>query len=271
MITEDDEELEQLKVKIHGARGFNCHFYKDKCLRRRLAVRMRARGAQSFAAYGQLLDEDSAEYDLLVDTLTINVTKFFRNDEMWSAFGEHVLPALFESRATPTRIWSAGCASGEEAYSVSIALHQHAERENCTSRLRHFRIVGTDIDQRSLDAARRAEFSELSLSETPEWLRERWFSTGPPYRLADRARQNVSFHHQDLLTGEPERDQTLILCRNVIIYFERDVQERLFEKFYDSLIPGGYLVLGKVETLLGPTRSLFRAVSNRERIFQKPH
>jgi chemotaxis protein methyltransferase CheR len=262
--------LEQLKVKIHTDRGFNCHHYKNRCLERRLAVRMRARGEESFAQYAALLDADPAEYDLLLDTLTINVTKFFRNLETWEALTDRVVPELFARPEQQQRIWSAGCASGEEAYTVSILLHEWAERHGRSKELSRFRITGTDIDRRSLDAARRAEYSELSLNETPPERVERWFSPGPPFRLDERIRTNVGFHWKDLISGEPEMEQSMILCRNVIIYLGREIQEELFQRFYDALLPGGFLVLGKVETLLGPIRQRFVSVSSRERIFQKP-
>jgi chemotaxis protein methyltransferase CheR len=267
---QEERALEALKRKIHKDRGFNCHFYKDKCLRRRLAVRMRARGQPSFDSYASLLDSDPEEYDLLLDALTINVTKFFRNTEMWAALEREALPRLFQSTVRPRRIWSAGCASGEEIYTVSILLHQWAERHGRSGELRHFHLAGTDIDRRSLEVARLAEYPDLSLVDTPEPARERWFSPGPPYRLSERARRNVSFLWHDLISGEPLREQSLILCRNVIIYFDREIQETLFQRFYDALVPGGILVLGKVETLLGTSRALFNPLNSRERIFQKP-
>ena len=266
----EERELDELKKKIHRERGFNCHFYKDKCLRRRLAVRMRARGAESFRDYAELLDLDPAEYELLLDALTINVTKFFRNAETWSMMEREVLPRLFDGPERTREIWSAGCASGEEAYSLSILLRQWAERHDRADALARFRIRGTDIDRRSLLAAEHAEYPDLSLVETAEDVRERWFSPGPPYRLDPSARENVSFAWHDMISGEPPREQSMILCRNVIIYFDRDIQETLFQRFHDALLPGGVLVLGKVETLLGASRSLFRPLSNRERIFLKP-
>jgi chemotaxis protein methyltransferase CheR len=266
----DDEQLERLKLKIQTERGFNCKWYKDKCLRRRLAVRMRARGTADYAAYSALLDGDAAEYDHLLDTLTINVTKFFRNMDTWDAVRESVLPHLFARNDRQLRVWSAGAASGEEAYTVSMLLHDHGRRTGQVERVGRFRIVGTDIDRRSLEAARAGEYPELSLTETPEEFREEWFSPGPPFRLRAEARRNVSFLRRDLISEEPEREQHLILCRNVVIYFDREIQERLFQIFYESLVPGGFLVLGKVETLLGSARSLFRPINNRERIFQRP-
>ncbi|HEX8244966.1 MAG TPA: protein-glutamate O-methyltransferase CheR [Longimicrobium sp.] len=265
----DEEELERLKRKIERDRGFNCSFYKDKCLRRRIAVRMRARGQGSFADYAALLDREPAEYDHLLDTLTINVTKFFRNLETWHAIEQQVLPPLF---AVPgaIRVWSAGCASGEEAHTVSILMHEWTERHHRRGDVDRVRIVGTDIDRRSLENAQRGVYPELSLSETPPHLRQRWFTPGPPFRIRPEAQRNVGFVRRDLISEPAEGGQNLILCRNVVIYFDREIQERLFRDFYDALVPGGFLVMGKVETLVGVARTLFRSVNNRERIFQKP-
>jgi chemotaxis protein methyltransferase CheR len=265
----DDEELEKLKRKIERDRGFNCSFYKDKCLRRRIAVRMRARGRRSFAEYSALLNEEPGEYEHLLDTLTINVTKFFRNPETWEAVEAQVVPHLFAARG-PIRVWSAGSASGEEAYTVSILLQEWAEKHRRTAELDRVRIVGTDIDRRSLENAQRGEYPDLSLTETPARVRERWFSAGPPFRIRPEAQRGVSFTRRDLISERAEAGQSLIFCRNVVIYFDREIQERLFKDFYDALVPGGFLVLGKVETLIGVARTLFRPVNNRERIFQKP-
>jgi chemotaxis protein methyltransferase CheR len=265
----DDEELENLKRKIEQDRGFNCQFYKEKCLRRRIAVRMRARGQRTFQEYGALLDRDPAEYDHLLDTLTINVTKFFRNLETWNAVEQHVLPVLFEGRA-PIKVWSAGSASGEEAYTASIVMREWLRREGRSGEAGRIRITGTDIDRRSLDAARAGEYPDLSMTETPERIRDAWFTGGPPWTLRPEARPGVDFERRDLISGEPLTGQNLIFCRNVVIYFDRQIQERLFKQFYDSLVPGGFLVMGKVETLIGEARLLFRPVNNRERIFRRP-
>jgi chemotaxis protein methyltransferase CheR len=265
----EERDLEALKSKIQRERGFNCAFYKEKCLRRRIAVRMRARGLAGYRQYAELLDREHGEYDLLLDALTINVTKFFRNSETWGVIEEAVLPELFAGRG-PVNVWSAGSSSGEEAYTVSILVHQWAEATGRPGDASRLRIVGTDIDRRSLAMAERGEYPELSLLETPDGIRERWFSPGPPYRLDARAKRNVSFRRHDMISEPPLGGQDLILCRNVIIYFDRDLQERLFQQFHEALVPGGFLVLGKVETLLGTARARFRPVNNRERVFRKP-
>ena len=266
---EEEAALEGLKWKIHADRGFNCHIYKDKCLRRRLAVRMRARGVEEFGRYAELLDSDPGEYDRLIDTLTINVTKFFRNREMWDRLRAEVIPALMASDSGPIDVWSAGCASGEEAYSVAMLMREWAEAEGRPEAMERVSILGTDIDRRSLQAAKDAVFPEISFEETEPETRARWFGGTAPFRLRPEITERVSFRRQDLISDEPPSGQRLILCRNVIIYFDRSVQERIFQLFYDALEPGGYLVLGRVETLLGRPRSLFRPVSARERIYQK--
>jgi chemotaxis methyl-accepting protein methylase len=167
-------------------------------------------------------------------------------------------------------VWSAGSASGEEAYTVSILMHEWAEKHHRRHEVDRVRIVGTDIDRKSLDNAQRGVYPDLSLSETPPHLRQRWFSPGPPFRIRPEAQKNVSFVRRDLISDPAEGGQSLIFCRNVVIYFDREIQERLFKDFYDALVPGGHLVLGKVETLIGVARTLFRPVNNRERIFRKP-
>jgi chemotaxis methyl-accepting protein methylase len=266
----EEEALEVLKDRLQRERGFNSRWYKEKCLVRRIAVRMRARGKGTLAAYLGLLDADPVEYDRLVDTLTINVTKFFRNVEVWGAIDAEIIPWLRGAWRGERRIWSAGCASGEEPYSFSILLAEAARREGRELEPRRWRILATDIDRGSLVAARVAEYTESALVEAPPELAERWFSPGPRYRLAQAVRQGVEFARRDLISEPHPKEQHVILCRNVIIYFDREIQEELFLRFHDALVPGGYLVLGKVETLLGRARALFQPVRGRERIFRKP-
>jgi chemotaxis protein methyltransferase CheR len=267
-LTEDEAaELLALKRQIEQRARFHCDAYKEKCLRRRIAVRMRACGVHTYAAYAKLLEADEHEYDRLTDTLTINVSKFFRNPEVWEVVRDVVLPDLMKLRARTLNLWSAGTAGGEEAYTLSMIVQEFCAARSVSPD--RFRIVGTDIDRASLATAQRAEYTEFAMTDIDAAVRERWFELRGLYRLRPEARRNVRFDTLDLVRDEFPTDQHLILCRNVIIYFERAVQETLFRRFHASLATGGYLVLGKVEAIFGAAAGLFQPVANRQRVFRK--
>jgi chemotaxis methyl-accepting protein methylase len=265
----DEGEFQLLLSKIAAERQFHCQHYKEKCLRRRIGVRLRARGLHSYTDYARLLDGDAKEYEKLLDTLTINVTKLFRNWETWEAIARDVVPAIWSEVSKDVRIWSAGCSSGEESYSLAVLFHRHASMVREAHRLSRVNILGTDIDRESLISAATGAFDDDAFTDTPAELRTAYFSATPPFTVRPEARGLVRFERRDLIRGDAPKGLHLIACRNVIIYFDRTTQEQLFVRFHESLEPGGFLVLGKVETLLGATRSLFEPVDARERIFRR--
>ncbi|MES2178586.1 MAG: protein-glutamate O-methyltransferase CheR [Gemmatimonadota bacterium] len=260
----------ELTDKISRDKGFGCASYKEKCLRRRIAVRMRARGVHTYADYARVLDADSAEYERLLDALTINVTKLFRNWETYAVIAEKVVPALWERPIPTINVWSAGCSSGEEPYSLAALFHRHAEKIGQLDAVaRRVRVLGSDIDARCLAAAETGTFEEGDFADTPDELRRRYFAPAAPFTIDADVRRLVRFERRDLLAESPPPGvHHLICCRNVLIYFDRETQERLFEKFHSALAPNGFLVLGKVETLLGAARTRFVAVDGRERVFR---
>lgn len=261
-------ELRALKEQILRTVGFRCDSYKEKCLRRRIAVRMRARGTHRYADYAELLRTDPAEYERLVDTITINVSKFYRNPEVWQVVREQVLPELYALGSARLHFWSAGCAGGEEPYSIAMLCHEYAEEQGLP--LDRHRVLGTDVDARILEFARRGEYSGFAMTDLPDAVRERWFESENSFRLRPEAKRHVRFERLDLLQDPFPRKQHVIFCRNVIIYFERPLQEVLFQRFHEALLPGGFLVLGKVEALFGASAGLFRPVSSRQRVFRRP-
>ena len=268
---QDERAFLALTEQISQARGIRCEAYKAKCLRRRLAVRMRARGVHTFEAYGRLLDEDAAEYDRLVDALTINVTKFWRNAETWHALADPYLAALWRVRGGAVRAWSAGCASGEEPYTVAVALAEVARTSHAEGRLDGVRIDATDLDRQSIERTVAAVFPDSAFAEMPPDLAHRYFTAAAPRRPLPALQRLIRVRRHDL-TREPPPDPPydLIVCRNVVIYFDRAMQERLFDTFADALEPGGILLLGKVETLFGPARQRLVLEDPRERIYRRP-
>jgi chemotaxis protein methyltransferase CheR len=267
----DDGSFRMLTEKVFRERGFGCASYKERCLRRRIAVRMRAKGVHTYEDYARVLDGDALEYERLIDALTINVTRLFRNGEVFSALAERVVPELWTWTAPRLRVWSAGCASGEETYSLAALFHRHAVARGPTSGLARVDVLGTDVHGPSLEAAADGAYTEAAFEEVPADVRSAYFSAGaPPYRVSRELRRLVRFEPNDLLQdAAPGSGFALVACRNVLIYFDRASQERLFEHFHAALAPGGYLVLGMVETLFGDARRGFAAVDARARIFRR--
>jgi chemotaxis methyl-accepting protein methylase len=254
---QDERGFLALTGKISRERGVSCGSYKDKCLKRRIAVRMRARGVHTYDDYGKLLDQDTREYQELLDALTINVTKFFRNAETWNALRPY-LQTLAHARPQ-LRVWSAGCASGEEPYTIAVLLAETPAKGF---------IDATDVDRLSLERTRQANYPDTAFTEMPADLKRRYIVEGQP---VPALRELVRVLAHDLMSqAPPHPPYDLIVCRNVVIYFERQAQERLFEVFVNALAPQGVLVLGKVETLFGPARARLTLVDPRERIYIKP-
>jgi chemotaxis methyl-accepting protein methylase len=219
----DARELQQLKEQIRRDVGFYCDGYKEHCLRRRIAVRMRARGIHTYAEYGQLLQQDAQEYQKLRDAVTINVSKFYRNPEVWRVLEQKIVPGLFEADRN-IRIWSAGCAGGEEPYSIAILLREYAARTGQLDKLPRFDVLGTDIDFTSLQTAEHGEYGTFAFTDIPSDTRFNWFEAPAYLKVKPEIKGAVRFETRDLITSEFGRGYDVIFCRNVVIYFERSVQ-----------------------------------------------
>ena len=271
MTSEQDERaFRALTQQIADARGFSCDAYKDKCLRRRIAVRMRACGVHTYDAYAALLTRDAAEYEHLLDALTINVTKFYRNPETWDAL-RPMVAAAWRERQGHYAAWSAGCASGEEPYTIAALLADIARQAGHEEWLSRTRVDASDIDRASLERIAAAQYPDAAFVEMPVPMADRYFTKPAPREPVAAVKKLVHPARNDLLQERPPHaPYDLILCRNVVIYFDRASQEQLFTRFAESLRPGGILVLGKVETLFGPTRDALHLEDPRERIYRRP-
>lgn len=272
MLTGDPEGFARLTGEIARVAGLALADYKEKVLRRRIAVRMRARGAETYGAYGDLLRKDPAELEQLKDALTINVTRLYRNPETWDRLRTLVLPELLARREGAVRVWSAGCSSGEEPYTLALCLAEEAERMGKHLWAHKARIVATDIDELVMGRARVGRYPSSAFLEIPPDLTAKYFR---PVGVDDREvvpalKRMVDVRRQDLLREPPPNPPyDLVVCRNVVIYFDRDGQDRIFAGFIDALAPGGYLLLGKVETLFGAARDRLELIDVRERIFRR--
>ncbi len=271
MTVQDDPGFDALARDLTVRTGVSLASYKPKCLRRRIAVRMRACGVHTYDEYRDVLASTPDEVARLHDALTINVTRFFRNPETWETLRKTVFPSLME-RQVPVRLWSAGCSSGEEAHTMAIMWADAAERANHPEWLDNLSIDATDIDRECMAKARAGSYRTEAFVETPARMLERWTRVEGDERLVDaRLRARIKVATLDLTRDPlPVRRYDMLVCRNVVIYFDRTTQERLFAGFHEALVPGGILVLGKVETLVGPARDLLELVDVRERIYRRP-
>jgi chemotaxis protein methyltransferase CheR len=266
----EDAAFAALTRKISREAGLSLDAYKDKCLRRRIAVRMRACGVHGYAEYQTVLDTNPAEYERLKDAITINVTRFYRNADTWNLL-RTLLHEVCADERVEVRAWSAGCSSGEEAYTLAMLFADHLDRQGKPERLGRVTVDATDVDRQCLERAQEARYSREALAEVPPDLVPRYFeNVGNECRVVERVRRRVVVRAQDLSSDPPpRRNYHLILCRNVVIYFGRPTQERVFTAFADALAPGGLLVLGKVETLFGPARDRLTLLDPRERVYRR--
>lgn len=263
-----ETEFREVCRILLAKRGFDLAMYKDRCVKRRIATRVRARGFSEARPYLDLLEADEIELDALLAALTIHVTQFFRNPSTFALLERQVLPELqrrvqAEGRRT-LRLWSVGCASGEEPYSLALLMQELASPEVKVD------ILGTDISAAILESARQGLYEPQRLAEVPAAVRERFFTPeGKGFRLAESVRHMVRFERHNMLTAPAYPSADLIICRNVLIYFSREEQENILQRFAAALPVGGILVLGKAEMLLGQSRQLFAVECAGERIYRR--
>lgn len=271
----EDSSFKALKQLIQQEIGFNCDQYKQNHFKRRIAVRMRACKVDTYQDYIRVLKSSDEEWQLLKDALTVNVTEFFRNPEVYEFIKTSLIPEIIRAKNSNGErrisVWSAGCSSGVEPYSVAILL-----REHLGAGLGGFDvyILGTDLDVEALKEAERGFYRESVMKNVPPAILKKYFKEAlqgrhSGYEVVEEIKNMVTYKKGDLISGTRPRGFDLILCRNVTIYFEQSLQEKLYLDLYDSLNNGGFFVMGKTEMLVGEARDRFKPYNAKERIFRK--
>ena len=249
--------------------GLDFKQYKPNYLKRRIGVRMRATGCGDYLQYRQYVRQHPEEYGRLINDLTINVTEFFRDPDVYEALRSRVIPEIIDYKkkigSYNLRAWSAGCATGEEPYSLSILFLEAIAGRNAQAPWM-LRITATDLDDKALKAAKEGFYESVKLLPGID-LRRYFYQDGNGYRVKEEVKKPVRFLLLDLMHKPPLRHLDLILCRNVLIYFEREKQAKILDIFSHCLREGGFLVLGKSETIVGPEGSSFKPYRRMERIY----
>lgn len=268
-------DLEKLVRMFAEDRGIDLGPYRRTYLERRLASRMRSLGLITYRQYADRLTRDPDEFAQFMQVLTINVTEFFRDAEMWDVLRAEVIPAILASKhqrhGRIIRVWSAGCATGEEAYSLAMTILDVLGDAAANHTLS---VHATDLDGGALEVAEAGVYKADRLARVPTAYLERYFE--PPTddsasrRVCADVRRLVRFQTFSLFDRPPMKLLDLIMCRNVFIYLNREEQKQVLDGFWGATMDGGYLVLGRSEKLSVGAVARFESVNSRERIFRKP-
>ena len=254
--------------KLSESYNFDFREYKGASLMRRIRTRMNQVHADGFAPYATYLETHPEEHVALFNTILINVTGFFRDAEAWTTLAEDVIPRIVADAADTRsiRVWSAGCSTGEEPYSIAILLAEHLGDRAGEYQIK---IYGTDIDEDALAGARHGMYRMDQLKELPDELLQRYFTRdGQLWRLRRDIRRWCIFGSHNLTQAPPLSHIDMLVCRNVLIYFGSALQERIMSRFHYAVRDSGYLFLGRSESLLARSR-LFTPLHLKWRIFQR--
>ena len=248
---ESTQEWTSLLGYLLATRGFDFHGYKPASLERRVRKRMDSVGLDGFSAYQDYLEVHPNEFEILFNTILINVTSFFRDPAAWEAIRDLAIPEILAGKlpGEPIRVWCAGCATGEEAFTIAMLLAE-ALRSDDDFRDR-VKIYATDIDDEALNAARHAAYNDKQIESVPPELRDKYFEqVDHLYLFRKDLRRQVIFGRHDLINDAPISRIDLLTCRNTLMYLNAETQARVLARLHFALTEGGFLLLGRAETLM---------------------
>lgn len=235
---------EEFKKDIFGLTKIDLNAYKEKQMKRRIDTLITKNNISNYKEYVALIKKDPEKFEQFVNFLTINVSEFYRNPEQWQILDKEVFPALVQKFGKNLKIWSAACSTGDEPYSLVMALSKHIP-------LNQIKIIATDIDKQVLDKARLGLYNEKSITSVPEEFKKKYFKKiGFSYQIADEIKRQVEFKEHNLLKDSYPSGCHLIVCRNVLIYFTEEAKEDIYKKFNTALAKDGVLFIGSTEQIM---------------------
>ncbi|MFD3157535.1 CheR family methyltransferase [Haloimpatiens sp. FM7330] len=235
-------DLVQFEKWVFREFNINLSAYKSNQLHRRILSLMSRVGVDKVDDYVTLLKKDKAQREKFLDFITINVTEFFRNPEIFEELSKKIKQELLSS-SRPLKIWSAACSIGAEPYSIAMILDQ------CSPRVNH-KIIATDIDSNILQRAKKGEYVQTEIKNVKKNLLDKYFiKSNDKYVIKDKIKNMVSFKKHDLILQNYDKNFDLIVCRNVVIYFKPDIKDAIYKKFSESLKKGGLLFVGATESI----------------------
>lgn len=235
---------EEFKKDIFALTKIDLNSYKEKQMKRRIDTLITKNGINNYKDYLALIKKDTEKFEQFVNFLTINVSEFYRNPEQWGILDKEVFPSLIQRFGKNLKIWSAACSTGDEPYSLVMALSKHMP-------VNQVKIIATDIDKQVLDKARMGLYNEKSIAAVPAEFKKKYFKQiGNSYQISDEIKRQVEFKQHNLLKDPYPSGCHLIVCRNVLIYFTEEAKEEIYKKFNGALTKDGILFIGSTEQIM---------------------
>ena len=239
-------DYETFKREILNLTGIDLSSYKERQMKRRIDTLIERKSFNGYAPYLHFLESDDEGLRQFVNYLTINVSEFYRNPTLWETFEKDIIPELIHRFGTNLKIWSAACSTGDEAYSIVMALSR------CIP-LEQIRVIATDIDDQVILKAKEGIYDKMSISSVPQDLKDKYFvqiDGGRKYRISDDIKRCVEFRKHNLLCDSYGSGYHLIVCRNVMIYFTEEAKNSIYKKFNEALVNDGVLFVGNSEQVV---------------------
>ena len=240
----ETDNYEKFKRDILQLAKIDLNAYKEKQMRRRINTLITKNNIKTYDEYVALIKKDKDKFEQFINFLTINVSEFYRNPDQWKILEGEVFPQLIKKFGKNLKIGSAAGATGDEPYSLVMALSRQVPLAN-------IKVIATDIDKQVLDTARMGLYNEKSIASVPQDLKQKYFTKiGNSYQISDEIKKRVEFKEHDLLKDAYPSGCHLIVCRNVVIYFTEEAKDEIYQKFYRALAQGGELFIGSTEQIM---------------------
>ena len=237
-------DYELFESRVLNMTGIDLNCYKEKQMKRRIDSLIARHGVYNYSDFVDLIRKDNSVFEDFISYLTINVSEFYRNPDQWDYMDKIVFPELVNKFGSELRIWSAACSTGDEPYSLVMALSKHVP-------LNKIKIHATDIDKQILAKAKVGLYNEKSIAAVPDEFKTKYFDKiGVSYKIKDVIKERVEFSQHNLLADSYPKDYHMIVCRNVLIYFTDEAKDDIFRKYYKTLVKGGFLFIGSTEQIV---------------------
>ena len=237
-------DYEYFKKEVLALTSIDLNAYKEKQMKRRIDTLITKNKIVGYDQYVNALRTNQERFDEFVNYITINVSEFYRNPDQWEIMDKTIIPELIGKFGKNLKVWSAACSTGDEPYSLVMALSRHIP-------LNQIKIMATDLDKQVIAKAKVGLYAEKSIATVPDDFKKKYFTkVGPSYKISDEIMARVEFKEHNLLKDTYPTDYHMIVCRNVLIYFTEEAKDEVFRKFNKSLSRGGILFIGSTEQII---------------------